>query len=205
MFGVTLLLSAIAAYEMYQVLAVGGLTTLETVILVLFVILFAWIAFSFASLLGGVIARVTGRITTLDIPSGALPSLATRTALLFPTYNEEPHRVLARVHAIYESVGATGAAGQFDIFILSDTTDPDIFIAEEAAFLALRERLAGCPHLLPPPPQERCQESRQHRRMAAALRRPLRADDRARRRLADDRRHAGAARCRDGAQSRASG
>ena len=61
---------------------------------------------------------------------------------------------------------------------------------------------AGCPRLLSPPPQERCQEGRQHRRMAAALRRPLRADDRARRRLADDRRHAGAARCRDGAQSK---
>ena len=71
----TLLLSAIAAYEMYQVLAVGGLTTLETVILVLFVILFAWIAFSFASLLGGVIARVTGRITTLDIRQAPCPRL----------------------------------------------------------------------------------------------------------------------------------
>ena len=45
---------------MYQVLAVGGLTTLETVILVLFVILFAWIALSFASLLGGLVARATG-------------------------------------------------------------------------------------------------------------------------------------------------
>jgi membrane glycosyltransferase len=141
-FGMALLLSAIAAYEMYQVLAVGGLTTLETVILVLFVILFAWIAFSFASLLGGVIAWATGHITALDIPSGSLPSLATRTALLFPTYNEEPHRLLARVQAITESVIATGAAGQFDTFILSDTTDPDTFIAEEAAFLALRERLA---------------------------------------------------------------
>ena len=54
-FGVALLLSAIAAYEMYQVLAVGGLTTLEAVILVLFVILFAWIALSFASTLGGVL------------------------------------------------------------------------------------------------------------------------------------------------------
>ncbi|MGB9365273.1 MAG: glucans biosynthesis glucosyltransferase MdoH [Xanthobacteraceae bacterium] len=141
-FGVAFLLSVIAAYEMYQVLAVGGLTTLEAVILVLFVILFAWIAFSFASLLGGVIARLTGRIAALDIPSGALPSIATRTALLFPTYNEEPHRLLARVQAIYESVTATGAASYFDIFILSDTTDPDTFIAEEAALLALRERLA---------------------------------------------------------------
>ena len=43
-FGTAALLSVIAAYEMYQVLAVGGLTTLEAVILVLFVILFAWIA-----------------------------------------------------------------------------------------------------------------------------------------------------------------
>ena len=48
-FGVALIMSAIAAYEMYLVLAVGGLTTLEAVILVLFVILFAWVALSFAS------------------------------------------------------------------------------------------------------------------------------------------------------------
>ena len=55
-FGIAFALSVIAAYEMYQVLAVGGLTALETVILVLFVILFAWIALSFASLLGGIVA-----------------------------------------------------------------------------------------------------------------------------------------------------
>ena len=33
------------------------------------------------------------------------------------------------------------------MFILSDTTDPDIFIAEEAAFLALRERLGADAHI----------------------------------------------------------
>ena len=70
-----------------------------------------------------------------------LPPIAARTALLFPTYNEDPDRVLARVQAIYESVEATGQSAAFDVFILSDTTDPDIFIAEEAAFLALRARL----------------------------------------------------------------
>jgi len=141
-FGITLVLSVIAAYQMYQVLAVGGLTALETVILALFVILFAWIALSFASLLGGLIAQVTGRITPLDIATGDLPAISTRSALLFPTYNEEPHRLLARVQAICESVAATGTADRFDVFILSDTTDPDTFVAEEAAFLALRGRLA---------------------------------------------------------------
>ena len=40
-------------YEMYQVLQVGGITTLEAMVLVLFVLLFAWIAFSFMSSLAG--------------------------------------------------------------------------------------------------------------------------------------------------------
>src|SRR5947209_20339899 len=100
-FGTALLLSIIAAYEMYLVLAVGGLTTLETVILGLFVILFAWVALSFASMLGGVIAMVTRRTRALDIDTNApLPALHTRTALLLPTYNEDPDRVFSRVQAI---------------------------------------------------------------------------------------------------------
>jgi membrane glycosyltransferase len=72
-----------------------------------------------------------------------LPAIETRAALLLPTYNEEPDRVFSRVQAVYESVAATGQSACFDVFILSDTTDPDIFIAEETAFLALRERLGG--------------------------------------------------------------
>src|SRR2546423_866749 len=96
-FGTALLLSIVAAYEMYLVLAVGGLTTLEAVILVLFIILFAWIALSFASMLGGLLALVTRRTQSLDIDSdGPLPALDTRSALLLPTYNEEPDRVFSR-------------------------------------------------------------------------------------------------------------
>jgi len=40
-------------YEMYEVLQVGGITTLEAMVLVLFVLLFAWVAFSFMSSLAG--------------------------------------------------------------------------------------------------------------------------------------------------------
>ena len=141
-FGVTLALTLFAAYEMYLVLAVGGLTVLEAVILALFVILFAWIALSFASTLGGLVAMITRRTDALALAAdAALPALESRNALLLPTYNEDPDRVFARVQAVYESVVETGMADGFDVFILSDTTDPDIFIAEEAAFLALRARL----------------------------------------------------------------
>ncbi len=58
-----------------------------------------------------------------------------------PVYNEQTSRTFAALEAIYESVEATGLGAQFDYFILSDTTDPDAWIAEERAFLALRERL----------------------------------------------------------------
>src|SRR4051794_771000 len=89
-FGLAFLVSAIAAYEMYLVLAVGGLSTLEAVILVLFVVLFAWIALSVASTIGGVLALILRQLRSLDIdPAGPLPAITTRTALLLPTYNEE--------------------------------------------------------------------------------------------------------------------
>jgi membrane glycosyltransferase len=45
----TAILTAAGCYEMYRVLQVGGVTVLEWIILALFVLLFAWIAFSFMS------------------------------------------------------------------------------------------------------------------------------------------------------------
>ena len=49
----TAALTVAGCYEMYEVLQVGGVTILEWMVLVLFVMLFAWIAFSFMSALAG--------------------------------------------------------------------------------------------------------------------------------------------------------
>ena len=58
-----------------------------------------------------------------------------------PIYNEAPARVFGAVQAICEDVDAHRPGDAFDYFFLSDTTDPDIWIAEERAFLAMRARL----------------------------------------------------------------
>ena len=142
-FGSSIALTALASQQMYEVLQVGGLTILETMILVLFVAMFAWIALSFVSAVIGFCSLLIGRRRTLGIdPTGELPELRTRTALLLPTYNEDPNRVMARLQAVYESLRGTGRLAHFDGFILSDTTDPAVWVAEEAAFLRLRAR--GC-------------------------------------------------------------
>lgn len=59
--------------------------------------------------------------------------------MLLPTYNEDPYRIMARLRAMYESVDQAGSGASFDWFVLSDTTDPAIWIAEEKCFLQLRQ------------------------------------------------------------------
>jgi membrane glycosyltransferase len=140
----TVILTAAGCHEMYRVLQVGGVTVLESVILALFVVLFAWIAFSFMSALAGFAVLLLRKKDELGIDPGTpLPAIRCRTAMLLPTYNEDPYRVLARLRAIYESVEDTGRGSSFDWFILSDTTDPAIWIAEEECFLQLRHDAGG--------------------------------------------------------------
>ena len=142
--GGAVLMTAAAANEMYKVLTAGTLTLLAAVVLALFVALFAWIALAFTSAVSGFVCMLTGGERRLGIvPDQPMPALTVRTALLMPTYNESPARVMAGLQAIYESLAATGQLVWFDLFILSDTTDPDVWIAEEAAFLALRARTGG--------------------------------------------------------------
>jgi membrane glycosyltransferase len=134
-------MSSVATYEMYLVLGGSGITGLVAFMLLLFLALFSWIALSFTSALAGFVSLLFDGGRRLLAPDAVIPK--TRTALLMPTYNESPGRVIAGLQAIGESLRAAGAAHMFDFFILSDTTVPEIWIAEEAAFLALRERTGG--------------------------------------------------------------
>jgi membrane glycosyltransferase len=139
--GGAIALTIAGAHEMYLVFAVNGVTALAIFIMALFLALFAWIALSFTSGLAGFCSMLAGGGCRLDTgPHAPLPQLTSRTALLAPTYNEQPGRAMAGLQAIWESLCETDAADAFDLFVLSDTTDPRIWIAEEAAFLALRER-----------------------------------------------------------------
>jgi membrane glycosyltransferase len=143
----TAALTAAGGFEMYRVLEVGGVTVLEAMVLVLFLVLLAWVAFSFASAVAGFFVLLAHRPDRDAFgPDAELPSVASRTAMLLPTYNEDPHGLTARLRAIIESLETTSHGELFDWFVLSDSTDPDIWVAEEKALLALRQAL-GTPRL----------------------------------------------------------
>ena len=131
-------------YEMYRVLNVGGVTALEWVVLLLFVLLFAWIAFSFMSALAGFAVLLFRIKDTLGIdPDGPVPSIASKNAMLLPIYNEDPYRIMARLQAMRESIGQSGCGSSFDWFVLSDTTNAHVWIAEEKCFVRLRRDLGA--------------------------------------------------------------
>ncbi|MGJ0391205.1 MAG: glucans biosynthesis glucosyltransferase MdoH [Methylocystis sp.] len=135
-FGGGLALTVYGGWQMYKVIDVGGVTTLKWALLALFILNFSWIALSFASSVVGFVALLSKR------PSPRLPeTLREKTAVVMPIYNEAPSRVFAALQAIYEDVQATGLGERFEWFFLSDTTNPDIWIAEERAFIAIRRRL----------------------------------------------------------------
>ena len=48
-----------------------------------------------------------------------------------PVYNESPSTVFANLLAMAESLKNTGKEKHFDIFVLSDTTNPKVWIEEE--------------------------------------------------------------------------
>ncbi len=144
-FTATLALTAVAGCEMYQVLNVSRMTALQVALLVVFTVNFVWIALPFMNGLIGFLALWAGRgvsgITRPSLQQGS--SLTTRTALLMPIYNEATPRVFAGLQAIYESLDTLGVLEHFDIFILSDTTEPAVWLEEEAGFWELRQRTKG--------------------------------------------------------------
>src|SRR5690606_24146730 len=146
-FGTTALMTLTASAMMAQVLAKGGVNVLEVCLLALFVLLFAWVALSFVGSLAGLQALLRGRRKLGIYPDTPLPTLQTRTALLMPTYNEDPRRMMAGLQAIYESVAATGELENFDFFVLSDTTRDAIGRAEEQVFARLVQATDGAGRL----------------------------------------------------------
>ena len=130
------------SWESSVMLRINGLNPVKTAIFILFVVLVVPIALFFWTAAIGLVVQLRGGDAldvsrTLDGPSPH-PRELPRTAVVMPTYNEDPVRVFAGLKATRESVDETGFGPDYDFFILSDTTDPDIWVREELAFAELR-------------------------------------------------------------------
>ncbi|WP_439212967.1 glucans biosynthesis glucosyltransferase MdoH [Duffyella gerundensis] len=119
---------------------------LQTGILFLFAILFCWVSAGFWTALMGFLQLLIGRdkysisySTTGDEPINP----EHRTALIMPICNEDVERVYAGLRATWESVVRSGQSEHFDVYILSDSYDADIAVAEQKAWMELVKDVGG--------------------------------------------------------------
>ncbi len=111
----------------------------------LFALLFAWVSAGFfTALMGfGVLMRGDPHAMSRHTVHGDSLSANARTAIIMPICNEDVATVFAGLRATCESLAATGAGRLFDVYILSDSSDPAIRAAELAAWSTLRAALGN--------------------------------------------------------------
>ncbi|WP_232539967.1 glucans biosynthesis glucosyltransferase MdoH [Azohydromonas aeria] len=140
----TVLSAAAATLVLAQPATADGLDWAEAVHLLLFFLLFGWVSAGCFTALAGYVSLRRGDPFALSadrLPAGAAPDPAARVALAMPICNEDVATVFAGLRDTCESLRATGRDADFDVFILSDSSDPALRAAELRACRELRELL----------------------------------------------------------------
>jgi membrane glycosyltransferase len=138
--GVTYLALAAA---MARVAGAGGWTAIDLILCVCFLVAAPWTVLGFWNaglgiwLLHG---RKDGLAQAAPFAAAAASRdpIRVRTAVLMTLRNEDCARAFRRLETVKASIEATGEGRHFAYFVLSDTSDPDVAAAEEAAVAAWR-------------------------------------------------------------------
>jgi membrane glycosyltransferase len=131
----TVAVTAYGTREMIQIVSHDKITLLQGLMIFFFSLNLLWISFSTSTALVGFF---TGGKKKSDISSLKTDA---KTALLMPVYNEDPLKTTAALKAMAEELDKQGAAGMFEIVMISDSTNVNSWIAETQAADYLRQQL----------------------------------------------------------------
>jgi membrane glycosyltransferase len=133
---------AAAALMRAQPMSGGPLPPLQVA---LFTLLFAWVAAGFVTAVMGFVVLLRGDRRMLSYAAVARRPLTAEaaTAVIMPICNEHVPTVFAGLAATAESLVAAGGARLVQLYVLSDSSDPELRASEHAAWLLLRQRFAA--------------------------------------------------------------
>jgi membrane glycosyltransferase len=124
-----------------HILGAGGWTLVDVILFICFAAGTPWTVLGFWNALIGLwllhvrpdpVAEVAPYAAAGDAPT----LLRIKTAVFMTVRNEDPDRAILRLKTVKASVDATGEGAAFGWFVLSDTSDPAVAAAEEAAVAA---------------------------------------------------------------------
>lgn len=105
-------------------------TPMQIALLVLFTPTFAWVGFSFCGVLAGLFAP---ELKTPEGPNDA------RVVIVMPIYHEDVAVSTGLLIALARQLEAEGMADRAEIFVLSDTRDPEVAVNETLAVYQARQ------------------------------------------------------------------
>lgn len=139
LFGLTFICVILATLKWMTSLPSDMSLALKIVMVSLFFLTFGWIALFFFSSLFGFFELIRAKnVPGIVRPPLGMP-LKSRTAVLMPVYNEDPESVYAGLLAMAKALEKTGHGDKFDIFVLSDSTKPDVWVKEEILWLQTKK------------------------------------------------------------------
>jgi len=129
-------------------LAAGGFGVVDFLLLVLFGMTTPWLAVGFwNAAIGFCIMRFARDPSAVVMPQAArtepLPAIVVSTAIVTCVRNERPERVVRNLATMIEGLHAAGVADRFHVYVLSDTSRPDIAAEEEQSFGGLTHEWEG--------------------------------------------------------------
>ena len=132
-------------------LAPGGLDLIDATLLALFAVTLPWMVAGFwNAVIGFLIMRFSADPTAAVMPTAAGirgdEPVTASTAILLCIRNELPERMIRNVEPMLAGLDAAGCGACFHLYVLSDTSNPEIASNEQMYFAALtsrwRERVA---------------------------------------------------------------
>ena len=139
LFSLVVLTSFFATIKWIEFMPSGINIFLHYFLVILFVLSFSWIALYFFSSVFGFMMLLKNKKNIGIITSNTSTPIQTKTAILVPTYNENPVEIYSRVLSMAKDLDNHNIGKHFDFFILSDTTDSNIWIKEEALWLEAKK------------------------------------------------------------------
>jgi membrane glycosyltransferase len=129
-------------------LAAGGFGVVDVLLLVLFGMTTPWLAVGFwNAAIGFCIMRFARDPSAVVMPQAARteppPAIVASTAIVMCVRNEPLERVVRNLATMIEGLHAAGAADRFHVYVLSDTSQPDIAVAEKQSFGGLTHEWEG--------------------------------------------------------------
>ena len=125
----------------------GGGLSLQTLVLVLFLLALPWTLLNlWNAIIGFAILRFVRDPAAFTNPAlartPASAAVTSRTAICLAIRHEVVQPVFSRLATLMEGLEATGDAGAFAVYVLSDSDNPAIQVAEQAAVNELQQRFS---------------------------------------------------------------